>query len=221
MNTAAQKILGILHRSDLDLPEAYEALRRIMEREETIPPENALTPLSDNLSGYPRGWETFYSFPGGLHLQTRIYDNGDGKAVFDQALSSTDLGGNVFGFHLSGASFTPKVMVRLASQIEGEVNSRGFEETISPLPGKRVPEDFIVRTVATVNPRDNGGESLNLVTDYFRSGESQVVLKQELTLQSYFNSTSLTGTPLFLPEDLRKAAKNLGERIQETGLSYE
>ena len=65
------------------------------------------------------------------------------------------------------------------------------------------------------NPNDNGGESLFLTTKFISNGDKitnkdGVYVNQELTLQSYCNSSSinLSGTTL-TSENLRKLANQL------------
>ena len=67
------------------------------------------------------------------------------------------------------------------------------------------------RHVFVFNPKDNGGESIMLVTDYFDNGDDERFLytNQTLTLQSYGNSASIQMEGCFTPETLRKLANEL------------
>jgi hypothetical protein len=62
-----------------------------------------------------------------------------------------------------------------------------------------------------LNPRDNGGESLMLVTKMYSNGDpGGVYWHQELTLQSYCNSATFNLYGISLnPEMLRKLADEL------------
>lgn len=65
------------------------------------------------------------------------------------------------------------------------------------------------------NQKDNGGESLTLITQFFSNGDpgaQGIFSNQELTLQSYCNSASfnLCGIQI-TPELLRKLADELVE----------
>ena len=71
------------------------------------------------------------------------------------------------------------------------------------------------------NQRDNGGESLTLITKMFSNGDEGVkgiFLNQELTLQSYCNSATfgLVGTVL-TPEILRDLANQLESALIKAG----
>jgi hypothetical protein len=76
------------------------------------------------------------------------------------------------------------------------------------------------RHVFVFNPRDNGGESLVLVTTIYDNGDAAAGLpggiytNQELTLNSYCNAASfnLLGAPI-TPDDLRKLANELDEAL--------
>jgi hypothetical protein len=73
-------------------------------------------------------------------------------------------------------------------------------------------EKEVGRHVFVFNPKDNGGESLMLITDYFDNGDDNKFLftNQELTLQSYCNSATLQlmGANL-TPAVLRQLANEL------------
>lgn len=74
-------------------------------------------------------------------------------------------------------------------------------------------ENPIIRHVFVFNPKDNSGESLSLVTEFFDNGdctEDSIYTNQTLSLQSYCNSAlfSLLGASL-TPENLRRLANEL------------
>jgi len=70
--------------------------------------------------------------------------------------------------------------------------------------------------VFVFNPQDNGGESLCLVTKFLDNGDGEIVVNQELSLQSYCNSASFTlGSAQFLPDQLRELANQLDVALLE------
>lgn len=60
------------------------------------------------------------------------------------------------------------------------------------------------------NPVDNGGESLVLLTNFFKNEDGEIFTTQQLTLQSYCNSAAfeLAGTQM-TPNNLNKLANEL------------
>lgn len=67
------------------------------------------------------------------------------------------------------------------------------------------------------NPRDNAGEAMSLKTSFYWNGEVDGIFwNQELTLQSYQNSTTLSlyGAAIS-PEDLRQLADEMESALQE------
>jgi hypothetical protein len=73
------------------------------------------------------------------------------------------------------------------------------------------------------NPKDNGGESLSLTTEFFDNGDhKEPYMNQTLTLQSYLNSASfeLIGAAL-TPEVLRKLANELESAYLKTKAKIE
>lgn len=73
-------------------------------------------------------------------------------------------------------------------------------------------DKLLKRHVFCFNPNDNGGESLLLTTEFFWNGDEQdgIYTNQELILQSYLNSASITlFGAAFTPENLRKLADEL------------
>lgn len=101
MSVVEQKILNLLHRAGPQMSSVYEEVKRIITREGLSQEEGRLFPLR-NLSGYPRGWSTSHNFPKELWLDTNIYDNGDGIAVYDQSLSTNNFSGHTFSFPKRG-----------------------------------------------------------------------------------------------------------------------
>ena len=75
----------------------------------------------------------------------------------------------------------------------------------------------IGRHVFVFNPKDNGGESLCLVTEFFDNGDDPktgIYTNQKLSLQSYCNSAEfqLIGAAL-TPDNLRKLANELESEL--------
>lgn len=67
------------------------------------------------------------------------------------------------------------------------------------------------RHVFTVNPNDNGGEQIHIVTDYVHDGYTGW-LEQSIELGSYKNTASLTITgDVLTPKMLRQLANELDE----------
>ena len=81
---------------------------------------------------------------------------------------------------------------------------------------------LISRHSFVFNDRDNGGESLSLKTDMYTNGDDEgqagIYLNQELTLQSYCNSAtiSLVGAVL-TPTKLRELANQLESELIKAG----
>lgn len=72
-------------------------------------------------------------------------------------------------------------------------------------------DKVLAKNVFCFNPNDNGGESLTLTTEFISNGDpNEFYTTQELTLQSYGNSSSfrLWGAVLG-PDNLRKLANEL------------
>ena len=68
------------------------------------------------------------------------------------------------------------------------------------------------RHVFSFNPKDNGGESLTLTTEFIDNGDGngKFFTNQSLNLQSYSNSATLSlYSACFTPENLRKLADEL------------
>ena len=65
------------------------------------------------------------------------------------------------------------------------------------------------------NPKDNGGESLCLVTEFFDNGDKEadgksIFTNQRLILNSYYNSSEFRlGGAAITPENLRQLANEL------------
>lgn len=87
----------------------------------------------------------------------------------------------------------------------------------------KMKEQHLHKHVFVFNPRDNGGESLCLVTDFVDNGDYKAGLgdtgiytNQRLSLQSYCNSAEfhLMGAAL-TPENLRKLANELESAMIE------
>jgi len=53
-------------------------------------------------------------------------------------------------------------------------------------------EKKLARHVFVFNDFDNSGEQLTLTTDFFDNGDPEPITRQELSLQSYCNATTLT-----------------------------
>ena len=142
-------------------------------------------------------------------------------AVYDQRLSTTNFSGFTFSFDLCGAAITPALLREFSDKLEEEMRSYGFDMVI-PLPeGNPIPDSLMGRTVNCVNPEKSGGESLILVTDIYRWSKTEAIFKQELSLHSYCNSSTLKGISLLVPEEMRVVADALEKTIKETGLEYE
>ena len=70
------------------------------------------------------------------------------------------------------------------------------------------------RHVFSFNPEDNGGEQLFLVTTFFDNGDGEIYTHQDMSLQSYCNSASLSLLGASLnPANLRQLANELDETI--------
>lgn len=64
------------------------------------------------------------------------------------------------------------------------------------------------------NPKDNGGESLSLLTKFIDNGDGEIYTNQELSLQSYCNSASFTLIGVQItPDLLRKLANELESEL--------
>lgn len=66
------------------------------------------------------------------------------------------------------------------------------------------------------NSKDNGGESLCLVTEFFDNGDGipdGVYIIQKLCLQSYSNAAEFLLSGLFTPENLRNLANQLESEL--------
>lgn len=75
-------------------------------------------------------------------------------------------------------------------------------------------EKKLGRHVFCFNPKDNGGEGLYLITDFFDNGDGEVFTHQEIALQSYCNSASFhLGLASLNPENLRRLANELDSRL--------
>ncbi len=77
--------------------------------------------------------------------------------------------------------------------------------------------------VFTLNPQDNGGETVDITTTLFHNGDpgaQGIFLNQEITLQSYCNSASFNlHSATLTPELLRKFADELEEQINRAAQS--
>lgn len=79
----------------------------------------------------------------------------------------------------------------------------------------KLKDKLLARNCFVFNPKDNGGETVSLLTEFYSNGEEVtstdgVYVNQNLSLQSYGNSASFTlcGAQ-FTPNNLRELANQL------------
>lgn len=80
-------------------------------------------------------------------------------------------------------------------------------------------DELVKRHVFVFNKKDNGGEALSLVTNFFSNGYGEFYTTQELTLNSYCNGATfnLCGTQL-TSGILRELANQLDKVNQELSI---
>jgi len=79
-------------------------------------------------------------------------------------------------------------------------------------------DKLLERHAFTINPQDNGGEQLIIITEVYDNGNNKnnVYLNQEIQLCSYCNSASFNLiTAALTPEKLRQLANELDSMISK------
>lgn len=78
-------------------------------------------------------------------------------------------------------------------------------------------EDLIHRIVSIVNPEENGGEQVSIITEFYHTGDPRddVLIFQKINLESYMNSVNMNLGAVLTPEFLRNLADDIEQKKSE------